>query len=475
VVTLGIDSGTQSTKAILFDLKRSRVIGTGSAPHRLLPHRDPAVKEQDPSDWVLALQAAVRQALAKAPAGTARKVAGLAVSGQQHGFVPLDANDRVIRPAKLWCDTSTAAEAEGIIRRNGGLRRLIQKTGNGLPAGFTASKILWLKKHEPRHYARLATVLLPHDYLNFWLTGEKTMECGDASGTGFFDVRRRKWSDPVLRSMDARLTSFLPRLIPPGGTAGDLSVFSARALGLRPGIPVAPGGGDNMMGAIGTGNVVPGVVTLSLGTSGTIYAYSDRPAVDPEGEVAAFCDSTGGWLPLVCTMNVTIATEAMGRVLGLAHQEWTRLAEKVRAGSDGLRFIPYLQGERTPNLPHATASYEGLNLENFTAGHLARATLEGISEGLNYGLKRLRSLGIRPREIRLTGGGSKNPLWRQILADIFQLRVVKVTSEEGAALGAALQAAWVISGGGKDNLNALTKRHVRLASPTCDRPSRTRL
>jgi xylulokinase len=218
-----------------------------------------------------------------------------------------------------------------------------------------------------------------------------------------------------------------------------------------------------MMGAIGTGNVRPGVVTLSLGTSGTIYAYSDRPIIDPQGEVAAFCDSTGGWLPLVCTMNVTVATEAMGKALRLSHDQWTRLATKVPAGSDGLKFIPYLQGERTPNLPHATASYQGLNLRNFTAGHLARATLEGITQGLGYGLDRLRSLGIRPQEIRLTGGGSKNPLWRQILADIFQVRVIKVTSEEGAALGAALQAAWVIGGARPHELRKLCLRHVKLS------------
>ncbi len=463
MVTLGIDSGTQSTKAILFDLKRSRVIGTGSAPHRLFSHRNPAVKEQDPRDWIRALRIAVHQALASAPVGTARRVAGMAVSGQQHGFVPLDRNDQVIRPAKLWCDTSTATEAEGIIKKNGGLPRLIQKTGNGLPAGFTASKILWLKKHEPRNYARLASVLLPHDYLNFWLTGEKTMEYGDASGTGFFDVRRRKWSEPVLRSIDSKLISFLPRLISPGGTAGDLSVSSAKVLGLPSGIPIGPGGGDNMMGAIGTGNVRPGVVTLSLGTSGTIYAYSDRPIIDPRGEVAAFCDTTGGWLPLVCTMNVTVATEAMGKALRLSHDQWTRLAARVPTGSNGLKFIPYLQGERTPNLPHATASYQGLNLRNFTAGHIARATLEGITQGLGYGLQRLHFLGIRPQEIRLTGGGSKNPLWRQILADNFQVRVVKVASEEGAALGAALQVAWVISGARQRDLRKLCLRHVKLS------------
>jgi xylulokinase len=217
-----------------------------------------------------------------------------------------------------------------------------------------------------------------------------------------------------------------------------------------------------MMGAIGTGNVLPGVITLSLGTSGTIYAYSNRPVIDPQGEVAAFCDSTGGWLPLVCTMNVTIATEAMGRTLGLSHREWTRLASQIPAGSQGLKFIPYLQGERTPNLPNATASYQGLSLLNFTAGHLARATLEGSSEGLNYGFQRLRSLGIRAEEIRLTGGGARNPLWRRIRASSLGVPVVKVASDEGAALGAALQAAWIISGGGRENLRKLTQRHVRL-------------
>jgi xylulokinase len=226
-----------------------------------------------------------------------------------------------------------------------------------------------------------------------------------------------------------------------------------------------------MMGAIGTGNVRPGVVTLSLGTSGTIYAYSDRPIIDPRGEVAAFCDSTGGWLPLVCTMNVTVATEAMGKALRLSHDQWTRLAAKVSAGSDGLKFVPYLQGERTPNLPHATASYQGLNLGNFTAGHVARATLEGITQGLDYGLQRLRSLGIRPQEIRLTGGGSKNPLWRQILADIFQVRVIKVASDEGAALGAALQAAWVVAGGGRKDLQTITNRHIRLDRKSLCRPA----
>jgi len=470
VVTLGIDSGTQGTKVILFDLKRSKIIGRGSAPHRLLPKRDPTAKEQDPADWIRALRISVQGALASSPAGTHCRVAGIAVSGQQHGLVALDRENRVLRPAKLWCDTSTAAEAEWLVRKNGGLRQLIRKTGNGLPAGFTASKILWLKQNEPRQYARLAQILLPHDYLNFWLTGNKTMESGDASGTGFFDIRRRTWSLPVLRSIDSRLTRLLPPILDPQETAGFLSANSARALGLPTGIPVAPGGGDNMMGAIGTGNVVNGVVTLSLGTSGTIYAYSDHPMIDPLGEVAAFCDSTGGWLPLVCTMNVTIATEAMGRALGLTHAQWTRLAEKVSGGSDGLKFIPYLQGERTPNLPLATASYQGLNLSNFTSGHLARATLEGISEGLNYGLERLRCLGIRPQEIRLTGGGSQNPLWRRILAQTLGVPVIKVATEEGTALGAALQAGWILMGGGRKSLRELTTRHVRLDSSTLCRP-----
>jgi xylulokinase len=316
-------------------------------------------------------------------------------------------------------------------------------TGNALPPGFTASKILWLKKHEPANFARLATVLLPHDYLNFWLTGIKRMEYGDASGTALMDVRTRAWSRPVLQAIDTALESKLPPLDHSAMPHGPLRAELARQWGLGDGeVLVSSGGGDNMMGAIGTGNVASGVVTVSLGTSGTIYACSDTPVVDPKGEVAAFCDSTGKWLPLVCTMNVTVATEMVRDCFGMDHGALGEAAARVSAGSDGLLLIPFFEGERTPNCPQGTGVFFGVRPAVFDAPHLARAAMEGVTLGLNYGLNRMRELGLRPREIRATGGGAKNAVWRQIVADVFNAPVVCLNQEEGAAYGAALQAMW---------------------------------
>src|SRR6185295_13456221 len=232
----------------------------------------------------------------------AAEVKAIGVSGQQHGFVPLDEKGEVIRPAKLWCDTSTAEECEEIMGKLGGLKATIRVLGNAVLPGFTASKILWLKRHEPENYRRLTTVLLPHDYLNYWLTGRMAMEYGDASGTALLDVRKRKWSEAVLKAIDRDLINKLPPLIPSDQPVGHLQSSTAQTLGLNTDAIVSAGGGDNMMGAIGTGNTAPGVITASFGTSGTIYACSAKPVIDPAGEIAAFCDSTNRWLPLLCTM-----------------------------------------------------------------------------------------------------------------------------------------------------------------------------
>src|SRR5438034_1312866 len=249
----GIDSGTQSTKVLLLDANSRKVIAAAAEPYGLIPKLPPCAKEQHPHTWRDATQKAVRKALALAAARPG-EVKAIGVSGQQHGFVPLDKNGEVIRPAKLWCDTSTAAECDEIMARLGGLKATIRATGNAVLPGFTASKILWLKKREPKNYARLATVLLPHDYLNFWLTGEQVMEYGDASGTALLDVRTRQWSDKALRAIDAGLRDKLPRLISSDQPAGRLQAATAKVLGLTRDVLVSAGGGDNMMGAIGTGN-----------------------------------------------------------------------------------------------------------------------------------------------------------------------------------------------------------------------------
>jgi xylulokinase len=464
---IGIDSGTQSTKTIVLDATSGEVVASAAASYDLIEGLPPGHKEQHPSTWIDAARASLRAALDQ-PGIDRRRVRAIGVSGQQHGFVPLDAEGAVIRAAKLWCDTSTSRECGEIIDRLGGLARTIEAVGNGIPAGFTASKILWLKVHEPESYARLRSVLLPHDYLNFWLTGVQAMECGDASGTALFDVRRRCWSPEALATIDPQLAGMLPPLVAADAVIGHLRPELAAELGLSDEVVVSAGGGDNMMGAIGTGNVRPGVITASLGTSGTIYACSESPVIDPQGEVAAFCDSTGGWLPLVCTMNVTVATEMVRRRFDLSHEALAQAAEGVGAGADGLLLVPFFEGERTPNVPEGTGVYFGIREETFDAPHLARAAMEGTTLGLNYGLNRLRELGLSPKEIRATGGGAKSAVWRQILADVFKAEVVCVKNEEGAAFGAALQSIWAWRRGRGEEISIaeLCDRYVRLDETT---------
>ncbi len=440
-LVIGIDSGTQSTKVLVIDARNGKVLGTGSQAYDLIPNLPPGAKEQHPHTWRDATAAAMRQALRAAKASPT-DIKAIGVSGQQHGFVPLDKNGEVIRPAKLWCDTSTTAECEEITEKLGGAKKTLKTIGNAVLPGFTASKILWLKKHEPKNFARLATVLLPHDYLNYWLTGRAVMEYGDASGTALLDVRKRKWSEPALEAIDADLAGKLPPLISSDQPVGRLQASTARALDLRPDVLVSAGGGDNMMGAIGTGNTRPGVITASFGTSGTIYACAEKPVIDPDGEIAAFCDSTNRWLPLLCTMNVTVATEMMRLDFGYSHELFAAKAATIPAGSNGLLLLPYLEGERTPNIPDGTGVMLGINQRTFSASHYCRAAMEGVTLGMNYGLRRLAELGVKPRQIRATGGGAKSKVWRQIMADIFDTEVVTLKVTEGAAYGAALQALW---------------------------------
>ena len=439
MIYLGIDCGTQSTKTIALDGNSGRILATAAQNTDLISGLPPGHLEQHPSAWIKAVEATIGHVVEKL--GTRRgDVRGIGVSGQQHGFVPLDREGQVIRAAKLWCDTSTVEECDLIRAHFGGSKAMIDKVGMDMLPGFTAPKILWLKRHEPKNFAQLATVLLPHDYLNFYLTGTARMEFGDASGTALLNVRRRAWERDVLDFIDPALIEKMPPLGSSCEAAGILKPELARRWNLPADIVVSAGGGDNMMGAIGTSNVAPGRVTASLGTSGTIYAYSEQPVIDPEGDIAGFCDSTDAWLPLVCTMNVTVATEAARNLFGWSHAQMEEAILSVPPGADGLLFLPYLQGERTPNLPRGSGVFHGLTTRTMTPAHMARATMEGATMGLAYGLDRMKALGIAPTEICLTGGGSKSAVWRQICADVFGCCVVTLAESEGAALGAAIQA-----------------------------------
>ncbi len=471
MIFLGIDCGTQSTKTVAFDLDSGVILASAQQAYGFVPGLPAGAMEQHPQDWASAAEETVSRVLAQLGDRKA-DVRGIGVSGQQHGLVPLDASGKVVRPAKLWCDTSTTAQCTTLTQALGGPARVIELVGNAMLPGYTAPKILWLRENEPENWARTCTLLLPHDYLNFWLTGDARMEYGDASGTALLDVRTREWSAPALAAIDSDLGAKLPPLGSSLQPAGVLRETLRQQWGLSPGVIVSAGGGDNMMAAIGTGNTLPGVVTASLGTSGTLFAFSGKPVVDAQGEVAAFCDSSDSWLPLVCTMNVTLVTELARGLFGWDHATFDATVRSVPSGADGLTLLPYLTGERTPNLPHGCGVLHGITTENFTQAHLARAAIEGVTLGLGYGLERFRQLGVQATEIRLTGGGSNSGAWRQICADVFGVPVVCLESAEGGALGAALQAAWqsLHESGSDSTLADLTSSVVKLDPATRAEP-----
>ena len=458
---VGLDVGTQSVKLVVYAPESRQIVASAGQPLDLAAGDDGS-REQRADWWV----DAVRACFSRIDPALRAQVLAIGVSGQQHGFVPLDRSGSVLAPAKLWCDTSTSDECEQIMDAVGGARRSIELAGNPILAGYTASKLPWTRKHRSQAYARLATILLPHDYINYWLTGELWMEHGDASGTGWLDVRTRGWSAEMLAATDPDrdLSECLPPLVP-ADTLVRIRADLADELGLPHTVEVSAGGGDNMMAAIGTGNVMPGVLSMSLGTSGTLFTYADQPVVDPEGRWAAFCDSTGGWLPLICTMNCTVATEAVGRLCDFSTRQGDSLLAGTRPGAEGLLMLPFLNGERTPDLPHGRGNLFGITPSNLTPANLYRAAMEGALYSLKNGYDALVDAGLEFEAIRLTGGGSQSAVWRQMAADLFGLPVDVPEQAEGAAFGAALQALWAVQrarGAGDGELNALAASHVRL-------------
>lgn len=425
---LGLDVGTQGVKALVWDSATGAVVARAAAPLTLLPIGRPGAAEQEPRDWI----AAVERTLAELRgAGALAGLAGAGVSGQQHGCVVLDDADAPIRPAKLWCDVECAAEAA----------QVSEQRGRATPAGFTAPKLPWLKRHEPEHFRRIRAVLLPHDYVNLWLTGRKATDHGDASGTGYYDPGARAWAPPA--GADWLDPAWLPELLGADAVCGEVRARVTERTGLPAGLPVSAGSGDNMMSALGAGAVREGVLVCSLGTSGTLFGPSAICPSDPAGLVAPFCDATGQWLPLWCTMNCTTPAEEVRLAFGLDHAALTAAAEREPSGSGGLHFLPYLTGERAPDWPQARGVLHGLTPGALRPGPLYRAALEGAAFALRRGLDHLP---FAARELRVVGGGARNPLWRRILADLFGAPLVFPREAETAALGAALQAAAAAGG-----------------------------
>ncbi|PKA68935.1 xylulokinase [Pseudomonas baetica] len=463
---LGIDCGTQGSKAIILDAASGQVLGQGAAAHTMISGAN-GRREQDTHQWLDAFALATRQALLAAQVD-GQSILGIGVSGQQHGLVLLDDQGQVLRPAKLWCDTETTAENERLLSHLGGEKGSLERLGVVIAPGYTVSKLLWTKEQHPHVFSRIARVLLPHDFLNFWLTGRACSEYGDASGTGYFNVRTRQWDLQLLRDIDSsgRLQAALPELIDAHQAVGTILPTIAEHLGINRNALVASGGGDNMMGAIGTGNIQPGAITMSLGSSGTVYAYADAPKVSPDASVATFCSSSVGWLPLICTMNLTNATGAIRDLFDLDLVQFNALVAQAPIGAEGVSMLPFLNGERVPALPHATGSLHGLTLDNLTQANLCRAAVEGTTFGLRYGLDLLRQNGLQSRSICLIGGGSKSAVWRQIVADTMDTPVICTEHSEAAALGAAIQAAWCKSwsNGHEDTLADLCQRCVTFDS-----------
>ena len=454
----GIDLGTQSMKVVIYDYEKKEIIEKASCPMDLISEAD-GTREQT-TEW---FDKGLEVCFGKLSAENKKTIEAIGVSGQQHGFVPLDKDGKPLYNIKLWCDTSTTAECAYITKKAGGDAKVVKLLGNLMLPGFTAPKILWLKNNKPEAFAKLAYIMLPHDYLNWKLTGEYVMEYGDSSGTALFDSKNRCWSKKICDIIDPSLLGKLPKLIEAHEAAGKVSAAAAAAYGIPEGIPVSAGGGDNMMGAVGTGTVADGFLTMSMGTSGTLYGYSDKPIADPANGLSGFCSSTGGWLPLLCTMNCTVATEFVRGLFELDVKDLDKIAAEAPCGSEGVIVVPFFNGERTPNLPNGRASITGMTAANTNRANIARASLESAVFAMRGGLDAFRKLGFQPKEIRLIGGGSKSPLWRQIAADIMNLPIRVPALDEAAALGGAVQALWCLkSQSGKCDIAALCAEHITL-------------
>lgn len=442
----GIDSSTQSTKVVVRRLEDGAIVAEARTPH---PATEPPRSEQDPDSWWRALV----DAFAKHGAGNgaAKKVSlddivGLSVSGQQHGFVTLDDAGQPIRPAKLWNDTESAPQADRMVSELGA-DGWAAACGVVPVAAITVTKLAWLAENEPASLDRVATMLLPHDYLTWKLTGRAVTDRGDASGTGWWDPSTGRYRPELLATAvgDRDLLSCLPHVLGPTEAAGPLAPEAAETLGLSANTMVGPGTGDNMAAALGLG-LRHGEVAMSLGTSGTVFGIADVAARDQSGLVAGFADANGAYLPLACTLNATKVTDMVGTVLGLDYQELADLALSGEPGASGVTVVPYFDGERTPNVPDATGMMSGLR-PGTSRADLARAAHEGVLCNLLAAADALAAVGVEgDGELRLVGGGAKSAAYQQILADLYQGPVRIPADDEAPATGAAVQAAAVAAG-----------------------------
>ncbi len=471
---LGVDVGTGGTRAVVVG-ENGRILSSATEEHE--PFASPQIgwAEQNPEDWWRACGIAVRKALAIA-ALAGDQIGCVGFSGQMHGAVMLDATDEVVRPALIWCDVRTEKQCQELSEKVGA-EALIRLTCNPALPNFTLTKFLWVRESEPENWKRVRSVMLPKDYVRFRLTGERATDMADASGTLLLDVAHRRWSHEVLQAagMDE---SLLPRLFESSEICGKVSPSGAAATGLQPGTPVVAGAGDQAAGAVGMGIVAPGAVSATIGTSGVVFAATDRPALDPKGRLHTFCHAVPGrWHLMGVTQAAGLSLRWFRDRFGAAGNEdgrdaYERLTAEAAAlppGSDGLLWAPYLMGERTPHLdPNARAALIGLTASH-TRGHVVRAILEGVAFSLRDSFTLFAEMGVPVRNIRLGGGGARSPLWRQIQADVYGREVEVLEAEEGAAYGAAILAG--VGAGVWSSVDTACSEVVKVAQRVAPQPA----
>jgi xylulokinase len=447
---VGIDVGTSGSRAVIMD-GDGRILAAGSGEHTVQTPR-PGYSEQDPPQWWQATIAAVRAAMAKSGVA-AGEVAAIGFSGQMHGLVCLDAAGGVLRPAIIWNDQRTGEQCEFITEQAGGPQKLIELCGNVAMVSFTLTKLLWVKKYEPEIYRRLAHLLLPKDYVRYRMTGLFAGDISDMSGTMMLDQRKRNWSDEMLRLFDID-RAILPPVYESHEVVGPLTAEAAGALGLTTRTLVVAGGGDQPVGAVGAGVVDAGLVSATMGTSGVVFVHAHEYITDPAGRVQTFCSSVAGQYCLFgCVLAAGGSLQWFRNVLGQEevrdaaadgsdpYERLTALAEKAPAGGEGLFWLPYLTGERTPYAdPNARACWIGITPRT-TRAELVRSVMEGATFAMNDVLAILRQRGLKPAQVRLAGGGARSAFWRQLQADIYAAPCATINATEGPAFGAAILAA----------------------------------
>lgn len=460
---LGIDTSTTSSKALLID-EHGEVIAVASSPHTLQTPK-PLWSEQDPREWWEAVAASIKSVLEKAGI-SGERVAAVGLTGQMHGLVLLDEAGNVLRPAILWNDQRTQSQCDEI-HRIIGKEKFIRITGNVALTGFTAPKILWVKENEPDVYAKAKHVLLPKDYLRLKLTGAYAMDKADGAGTVLFDLKARDWSDEVLSALEIP-RAWMPKTFEGTEFTGYVTEEAAALTGLKVGTPVAAGGGDQAAGAVGVGAVEPGIVGLTVGTSGVVFATTPSALIETQGRLHAFCHAVPGMWHFMGVMLSAAGSLQWYRDTLASDMSFDNLlkeAEVIPAGSEGLQFLPYLSGERTPHPdPLARGAFIGLTLRHSRA-HMTRAVLEGVAFGLKDSFTLIQNAGLgKITQVRASGGGTKGALWRQILASVLEAELVTVNTTEGGAYGAALLAG--VGAGAWSDVASACKECIRITGST---------